>query len=53
MPWFVPPRSIFGVLCEALSFTWLYNRTGGRVLMVAVWHALFGLLTASKAGRDI
>ena len=37
----------------ALWFTWLCNRTGGSVVMAAVWHALFGLLTASIAGRDI
>lgn len=53
MPWFVLPGFIFGVLCGAVLFTWLYNGTGGSVLMVAVWHALFDLLTASKAGQDI
>jgi hypothetical protein len=33
--------------------TWLYNGTGGSVLMVAIWHALFDLLTASKADQDV
>jgi membrane protease YdiL (CAAX protease family) len=53
MGWIMLPGFIFGVLCGAVLFTWLYNGTGGSVLMVAVWHALFDLLTASKAGQDI
>ena len=41
------------VLCGAVIFTWIYNGTGGSVLMVALWHGIFDLLTASKAGQDI
>jgi membrane protease YdiL (CAAX protease family) len=53
MPWFMLPGLIFGVLCGAVLLTWLYNGTGGSVLMVAIWHALFDLLTASKADQDV
>jgi membrane protease YdiL (CAAX protease family) len=53
MDWFILLGFIFGVLCGAVLFTWLYNGTGGSILMVAIWHALFDLLTASKAGQDI
>jgi membrane protease YdiL (CAAX protease family) len=53
MPWIVLPGFIFGILCGAVLFTWLYNGTGGSVLVVAIWHALFDLLTASRAGQDI
>ncbi len=53
MSWFILPGFIFGVLCGAVIFTWIYNGTGGSVLMVAVWHGLFDLVTASKAGQDI
>jgi membrane protease YdiL (CAAX protease family) len=53
MGWIMLPGFIIGVLCAAVLFTWLYNGTGGSVLMVAIWHALFDLLTASKAGQDI
>lgn len=53
MGWIMLPAFIFGVLCGAVLFTWLYNGTGGSILMVAIWHALFDLLTASKAGQDI
>ena len=47
------PGFIVGVLFGAVLLTWLYNGTGGSVLMVAIWPALFDLLTASKAGQDI
>ncbi len=53
MGWFLLPGMIFGVLCGAVLLTWLYNGTAGSVFMVAIWHALFDLLTASKAGQDI
>ena len=53
MDWIILPGFVFGVLCGAVLFTWLYNGTGGSVLMVAIWHGLFDLLTASKAGQDI
>lgn len=52
MGWIMLPAFLFGVLCGAVLFTWLYNGTGGSVLMVAIWHGLFDLLTASAAGRD-
>jgi uncharacterized protein len=52
MGWIMLPGFLIGVLCGAVLFTWLYNGTGGSVFMVAVWHALFDLFTASAAGRD-
>jgi len=53
MGWIILPGFVIGVLCGAVLFTWLYNGTGGSVLMVALWHGIFDLLTASKAGQDI
>lgn len=53
MGWFLIPGMMVGVLCGAVLFTWLYNGTGGSVSMVAIWHGLFDLFTASKAGQDI
>jgi membrane protease YdiL (CAAX protease family) len=52
MGWILIPGMFVGVLFGAVLFTWLYNGTGGSILMVAIWHALFDLLTASAAGRD-
>jgi membrane protease YdiL (CAAX protease family) len=51
--WIMLPGFIIGVLFGAVLFTWLYNGTGGSILMVAIWHGIFDLLTASKAGQDI
>ncbi|HSJ55147.1 MAG TPA: CPBP family intramembrane glutamic endopeptidase, partial [Anaerolineae bacterium] len=51
MPWFMLPGLMFGILCGAVLFTWLYNGTGGSVVMVAIWHALFDLITASQASQ--
>jgi membrane protease YdiL (CAAX protease family) len=35
-----------GVLAGAIFLTWLYNSSGGSVLIVAVWHGLFDYVTA-------
>lgn len=51
--WNMLPAFTIGVLSGAVLFTWLYNGTGGSVLMVAIWHGLFDLFTASKAGQDL
>ena len=53
MPWIVLPGLFFGILCGAVLLTWLYNGTAGSVLMVSIWHALFDLVSASKAGQEI
>ncbi len=38
------------IVCGAVVYTWLYNSTGGSVLMVAVFHASFNFFSASAAG---
>jgi membrane protease YdiL (CAAX protease family) len=38
-----------GLLLGAVLLTWLYNGTGGSVMAVAVWHALYDLFSASQA----
>jgi membrane protease YdiL (CAAX protease family) len=52
MGWILVPGMLVGVLFGAVLFTWLYNGSSGSILMVALWHGLFDLLTASAAGRD-
>jgi membrane protease YdiL (CAAX protease family) len=37
---------VLGVLAGAVFLTWLYNSSGGSVLIVAVWHGLFDYVTA-------
>ena len=34
-----------GLLAGAITLTWLYNSTGGSILMVAVWHGAFNFTT--------
>lgn len=53
MGWTMLPAFTIGVLSGAVLFTWLYNGSGGSVLMVALWHGLFDLFTASKAWGDL
>jgi len=43
------PMFALSVLAGTIVLTWLYNTTGGSVLMVAVWHGVFDFLAASKA----
>ena len=37
---------LIGVLAGAVFLTWLYNSSGGSILIVAVWHGLFDYVTA-------
>lgn len=37
---------LLGVFAGAIFLTWLYNSSGGSVLIVAVWHGLFDYVTA-------
>lgn len=43
------PGVAIGIICGAIVLTRLYKTTRGSVLMVAIWHAVFDLLSASKA----
>lgn len=37
---------LIGVLAGSIFLTWLYNSSGGSILIVAVWHGLFDYVTA-------
>ena len=43
---------LLGLLAGAITFTWLYNSTGGSVLLVAVWHAAFNFVTGCLACKS-
>jgi membrane protease YdiL (CAAX protease family) len=43
------PGFLFGLLAGAINFTWLYNSTGGSILLAAVFHGLFNSVTACSA----
>ena len=44
------PMFAFSLLFAAMVFTWLYNATGGSVLLVIIFHACFNWLSVSEAG---
>jgi membrane protease YdiL (CAAX protease family) len=43
------PGFLTGLLAGAIVFTWLYNSTGGSLMVVAVWHGAFNFVTACIA----
>ncbi len=43
---------LIGLLAGAVWLTYLYNSTGGSVLVVMVWHALFNLANAITIAAD-
>lgn len=45
------PGFFLGLASGAVLLTWLYNRTGGSVLAVSLWHGSFNLATATQAAR--
>ena len=44
------PMFVFSLLFAAMIFTWLYNSTGGSILIVIIFHAFFNWLSVSEAG---
>lgn len=45
------PGFLIGVFAGALVFTWLYNSTGGSILIAIVFHGVFNFTTGSKASK--
>jgi len=44
---------LLGLICGAVLLTWLFNSTGGSILIVAIWHGCFNFISASNAGNGI
>ncbi|HEU4729578.1 MAG TPA: CPBP family intramembrane glutamic endopeptidase [Kofleriaceae bacterium] len=51
MPAAMIPVFFVGLLSGAVFLAWLYNRGGSSILLVAVWHGTFNLLSGSVGAR--
>jgi hypothetical protein len=49
MGWALFPLFALGIVAGAIVYTWLYNSTGGSILMVALFHGAMNFVTAPKA----
>lgn len=47
------PMFALGIIAGAVILTWLYNTAQGSILIVAVWHALFDLVSAGKVSDPV
>jgi membrane protease YdiL (CAAX protease family) len=45
------PFLAFTIVCGNVVYTWIYNSSGGSVLMAIVFHASFNFFSASAAGQ--
>jgi membrane protease YdiL (CAAX protease family) len=45
------PMWVLGLAMGAVVLTWLYNRSGGSVLLVAIWHGSYNLVSGT-AGAE-
>jgi deazaflavin-dependent oxidoreductase (nitroreductase family) len=49
----VLPGFVIGLLAGSILLTWLYEGSGGSVLLVALWHACYNAGVATEAGEGV
>jgi membrane protease YdiL (CAAX protease family) len=47
------PMLTIGLVCGSIFLAWLYRATGGSVLMVAMWHGTYNLVSATAAAHGL
>jgi hypothetical protein len=46
------PLFWFGLACLSVVLAWVYNRSGGSVLIAAVWHGTYNLAAGTLAAQE-
>lgn len=49
----IAPIWLVGLFAGAVVFTWLFNSSGGSILVVALWHGCFNYVSSSDAGGGL
>lgn len=44
---------VIGLMFGTVFLTWMYNASKGSILMVALWHGLYDLFTATSLGESL
>ncbi|BCK56046.1 CPBP family intramembrane glutamic endopeptidase [Nocardia wallacei] len=44
---------LLGLFCGAVFSTWLFNRSGGSVAIVPVWHGAYNVASATRAAEGL
>jgi uncharacterized protein len=47
------PIFTIGIICGSIFLAWLYRATGGSVLMVAMWHGTYNLVSGTAAAHGL
>jgi uncharacterized protein len=49
----VLPGFLLGIVAGSIFLAWLYNHSGASILLVAIWHATFNLVSGTAAAQGL